>query len=189
MIGGPRKCGTGLIKDILHFHPSVFIIPKEVHYFDMEEIFEKGINGYCSTGYDRYILMDSYFKGDDWYKSQFKDAKSSQLAMEKTPNYFALAVVPKRLKDHNPKASVIFSFRDPFHRTVSDFVQRKANKLIPNNTKFEDVVLGKDGRVNAGEVTIRNSVYHVHLRIWLKHFDRDQILVINNEKLMCLSVR
>ena len=56
VIGGPRKCGTGLIKDILQFHPSVSMVPKEVHYFDMDEVYEKGT----------VILKGAHVYGSEW---------------------------------------------------------------------------------------------------------------------------
>ena len=42
IVGGPRKAGTGLLREVLLHHPDVFMVPKEVHYFNIEANWQKG---------------------------------------------------------------------------------------------------------------------------------------------------
>ena len=42
VIAGPRKVGTGFIKILLESHPQVYIPKGEMHFFDRDEVYQKG---------------------------------------------------------------------------------------------------------------------------------------------------
>ena len=120
------------------------------------------------------------------YLSNYADADPAHLVMEKSPNYFGSPIAPKQIAEFNPESFVIFSMRDPFHRTVSDFLQKHTTP--PNdfqgdlNVTIEDYLTDDDGELKIGLNDIDNSIYEKHLRTWLEYFDRDQILVRGSSK-------
>uniref|UniRef100_A0A8C5E4K6 Sulfotransferase n=1 Tax=Gouania willdenowi TaxID=441366 RepID=A0A8C5E4K6_GOUWI len=68
IIIGVRKGGTRALLEMLNLHPDVEVAKAEVHYFNVEEHYRRGL---------------------DWYRSQMPLTSSGQLTLEKTPGYFA----------------------------------------------------------------------------------------------------
>uniref|UniRef100_A0A8C6UE59 Sulfotransferase n=1 Tax=Neogobius melanostomus TaxID=47308 RepID=A0A8C6UE59_9GOBI len=74
VIIGVRKGGTRALIEMLSLHSSVAAAQNEVHFFDWESHYQKGI---------------------PWYLSQMPYAFPEQLTVEKTPAYFTSSKVPK----------------------------------------------------------------------------------------------
>ena len=74
--------------------------------------------------------------------------------------------------------SLTFS-RDPFSRTVSDFLQKQFISKIDPNISLEEFLVPDESktRIRTRDNIVANSVYHTFLRRWLRLFDREQIIV------------
>uniref|UniRef100_A0A3Q3FBT0 Sulfotransferase n=1 Tax=Labrus bergylta TaxID=56723 RepID=A0A3Q3FBT0_9LABR len=81
LIIGVRKGGTRALIEMLSLHGAVAAAQNEVHFFDWESHFQKGLS---------------------WYLSQMPYAFPDQLTVEKTPAYFTSSKVPKRVHEMNP---------------------------------------------------------------------------------------
>uniref|UniRef100_A0A3P9PF89 Sulfotransferase n=1 Tax=Poecilia reticulata TaxID=8081 RepID=A0A3P9PF89_POERE len=81
IIIGVRKGGTRALIEMLSLHSAVVAAQNEVHFFDWESHYQKGL---------------------PWYLSQMPYAFPEQLTVEKTPAYFTSAKVPKRIYQMNP---------------------------------------------------------------------------------------
>ena len=108
LIIGVRKGGTRALLEMLNLHPSVCMVPVEVHFFDKS---------------------DNYQKGLEWYRSQMPLSRADQLTVEKSPSYFVTPEVPERVWAMNPATKLILIVRDPVVRLLSDFAQIEETRL------------------------------------------------------------
>jgi hypothetical protein len=157
VIVGARKSGTSSLHGYLGQHPDVFMSkPPELHFFDSEENWAKGV---------------------DWYGSFFETAGEAAIRGEKTPMYSTYPIrvgIPERVASVVPDAKLIYVMRDPIARVRSQFI--------------DATVHGVETLPFAREVTRRSvytdlSRYAMQIEQWLKHFDREQMLLITSEQL------
>ena len=151
---------------------------KEVHYFDSH--------------------LD---KGVEWYLEQIPDVMPDELAFEKTAKYFITPNASVALKALNPNVKILLAVRDPTQRTYSCYFQR-LSRMMDGPGSFESKVFMSNGEVNCisqpcwREVKIFNlqidedyycvnvSLYHNHMEQWLQTFPRDQIHLVDGERLI-----
>lgn len=67
LIIGVRKCGTRALLEMLHLHPAIQKAAGEVHFFDRDE---------------------NYSRGLDWYRRRMPHSFRGQVTIEKSPSYF-----------------------------------------------------------------------------------------------------
>lgn len=168
MIIGFGKAGTKALYEALKLHPKLSGPYKEKRFFSQ----------YYSIGLESY-LMSLPDPPDDGFNS------------EKSPDYIIVPASPKRIKlaasitgvsSHNLKFVVVL--RDPIDRAMSEYlewnIQRKASNK-PRLPPFEDMVIDKNGNVDASQPFINTSCYAYHIRNWLKHFSREQMCYVDGD--------
>lgn len=67
IIIGVRKCGTRALLEMLYLHPMVQKASGEVHFFDRDENYNKGL---------------------EWYRARMPHSYPGQITIEKSPSYF-----------------------------------------------------------------------------------------------------
>lgn len=72
LIVGVRKCGTRALLEMLFLHPGVQKAAGEVHFFDRDENYRRGL---------------------DWYRRKMPHSFPGQITIEKSPSYFVTAEV------------------------------------------------------------------------------------------------
>uniref|UniRef100_A0A8D2MHZ5 Sulfotransferase n=1 Tax=Zonotrichia albicollis TaxID=44394 RepID=A0A8D2MHZ5_ZONAL len=80
IIIGVRKGGTRALLEMLDIHPNIVVAATEVHFFDWDE---------------------NYVKGIDWYRNLMPFSYGNQITIEKTPGYFTSPQAPGRIHDMN----------------------------------------------------------------------------------------
>ncbi|XP_012675792.1 heparan sulfate (glucosamine) 3-O-sulfotransferase 1-like 2 [Clupea harengus] len=174
IIIGVRKGGTRALLEMLNLHPDVEVAKAEVHYFNLDENYRRGLS---------------------WYRAQMPFTLPGQLTVEKTPGYFSAPLVPERMWEMNPAVRLLLIVRDPAERLVSDYTQVLHNRLQrhkPYQSLEELLLLDHDGngngrgggRIDPGYKALQRSLYHVHFQRWLEHFPRQQIHVVDGEALV-----
>jgi hypothetical protein len=162
VIIGVRKGGTRALIDMLKCHPDIVAATSEVHYFDRDENFGRGVQ---------------------WYIDHMPLSTKTQITIEKSPSYFVTPPVAKRLSTVSPTTKIILIVRHPLDRLVSDYTQllRKGR----SRRSFEgDIFLSPSGEVNTGFQPVSISMYDVHFERWLTYFDRSQILIVDGDALI-----
>ena len=157
--------------------PKYFL--KEVHFFDIHDRFEKGV---------------------EFYGNRFKDVSGS--ALDATPDTFQHADRVKSIYEsaggnQSETVKLIVILRDPVARELSmynhmSFEYRKARPPQPTEWYYE--VARKDGSILSFDefvetVTMRtlnvgncDGLYAMHLQKWFHHFSRQQILVLSYDE-------
>lgn len=164
IIIGVRKGGTRALLEMLNLHPDVEVAKAEVHYFNLDENFHKGL---------------------DWYLAQMPLTHAGQVTVEKTPGYFTAPMVPARMWSMNPAVKLLLIVRDPAERLVSDYTQVLHNRIQQNKPyqPLEELLLRR-GHINPNYKALQRSLYHQHLARWLAHFPREQIHIVDGEALI-----
>ena len=160
IIAGVKKSGTRALLSFLSRHPLVKSAGKEIHFFDKDENYKEGL---------------------DWYLDQMPESYANELTIEKTPGYFIKPYVPKRVSDFSKSVKLIFIFREPVERAVSDYAQALANE---RKIKFEKTVFtkSKPRKVNVDSSKVSIGMYSKHLMNWLDYFPRKQMHFVNGNE-------
>ncbi len=161
LIVGGMKCGTTSLLFYLNQHPSICMPEKELHYFDKDNNYKKGLN---------------------WYEDQFK-CKSDKVIGEKTPTYSYLKKVPKRINESIPEIKLIWIFRDPVKRAYSNYWHAVNNGV--EYLSFEEAIKREPERVKQDVFKgyLRRSKYYNQVKNYLEYFDKGQMLFLIAEKL------
>ncbi|XP_044732117.1 heparan sulfate glucosamine 3-O-sulfotransferase 1 [Chrysoperla carnea] len=175
IIIGVRKCGTRALLEMLYLHPMIQKAAGEVHFFDRD---------------------DNYRKGLEWYRKKMPHSFRGQITIEKSPSYFVTPEVPERIRAMNASVKLLLIVREPVTRAISDYTQLRSHAAatasppsllppIPQQQKsFEQLALLPDGTVNEAYKPLAISMYHTFMHRWLEVFPREQILIVNGDMLI-----
>lgn len=161
IIIGVKKGGTRALLNMLEAHPDVVSAHRELHYFDYEENFKRGV---------------------EYYIDQMPISLPGQVTIEKSPHYFVTEYVPQRMYMVSPNLKLILIVRDPVARLISDYTQLDTKKVVKNiehRPSFEQAVLLQNGSINRDYVPVQVSEYSRHFKNWLKFFPLKQLLVVD----------
>lgn len=177
LIIGARKSGTRALLDMIAMNSKVVVAPQEVHFFDRES---------------------NYGRGLQWYRHQFPVACDDQVVLEKTPKYLVHPATPRRVFEMNPNILLILLVREPVERLVSDITQLSLKRvglglapiqlpsaifqMVGANRVFSNS--SARWRLREKSTPVQVGVYQRHLRRWLRHFDRHRLLVLDSGALM-----
>ncbi|KAM9325329.1 heparan sulfate glucosamine 3-O-sulfotransferase 1-like [Gastrophryne carolinensis] len=164
IIVGVRKGGTRALLEMLDIHPNIVVAATEVHFFDWDE---------------------NYIKGIEWYRNLMPFSYEDQITIEKTPGYFTSPMAPERIYNMNSSIKLLLILRDPTERVISDYTQVYYNRLENHKPvqPFEGIVI-KNGALNTKYKAIQRSLYDVHIERWLKYFDLNQIHIVDGNALI-----
>ncbi|CAB0036729.1 unnamed protein product [Trichogramma brassicae] len=106
IIVGVRKCGTRALLEMLFLHPQIQKAAGEVHFFDRD---------------------DNYSKGLEWYRKKMPYSFKGQVTIEKSPSYFVTPEVPERIFAMNASVRLLVIVREPVTRAISDYAQLRSH--------------------------------------------------------------
>ncbi|XP_059475390.1 heparan sulfate glucosamine 3-O-sulfotransferase 5 [Neocloeon triangulifer] len=172
LIIGVRKCGTRALLEMLNLHPRIQKASGEVHFFDRDE---------------------NYLKGLEYYRSKMPESYEHQITIEKSPSYFVTSEASERIRAMNASIKLLLIVREPVVRAISDYTQLRSHSPTrsPSNASspsrdmsFEELALRPDGTINESYRPIALSIYHSYMSIWLETFSRHQILIVSGDTLI-----
>ncbi len=158
------------------------------------------------SAYDELGFFDSNFElGLNWYRSLFptvftknriKSRQKQFMTFDVTPFYIYNPKVAQRILKTLPKAKLIAILRNPIDRAYSNYHlgvrqgnERRSFEEIIN----EDIKMLENARSRVSETEYYQSVveesylargfYAEQLKIWMKLFPKEQLLVISTEDL------
>lgn len=147
---GAQKCASTWLYRILADHPEVTVSPqKEVDFFSYR--FDHGYR---------------------WYEARFDGCERRRMIGEISPSYFCEPAVPARVRRYLPDARILVSVRDPVVRALSNHRHEvRVGHLASEDLSFESGLANNPMYIEQGR-------YATHLKRWLEHFPREQILVV-----------
>ncbi|MDA3864144.1 MAG: sulfotransferase [Deltaproteobacteria bacterium] len=166
LIVGAMKAGTTTLADYLHAHPSLKISSQEIHFFDRDINYKKGLDWYSKKlqGFSYYL------------PHSLKISNPEQCYYgDKTPTYSYKKKCAKRIKETLPRIKIIWSFRDPSIRVYSNYLHAKRNggELLD----FREAVNREKERIKSNIFWgyVERSKYAVQVKRFLEFFDKKQM--------------
>jgi len=166
LIIGAQKAGTTWLVHRLRQHPDVYMPADEIHYFDKDYNYKKGLS---------------------WYRGFFEDAEDESAIGEKTPDYYwsnregaegHLPSVHRNMYEALPDARLILIVRDPVARAVSAVNHLlRSGRLSPHHD-IDELLVGEKQALVRPHGVIDYGRYHRHIQDLLTFFDREQLLVL-----------
>ncbi len=151
--GGDARCGTTWIAECIDDHPDLYISSKkEIHFFDYDRKFKKGL---------------------DHYRKFFKDNTKDLIQGEYTPRYLLYRESLSRIKKLFPDVKIIISLRDLIERAISQFSYFRFNKKKEVEKSFLKALTGY-----YREDYLKKSKYAFQIKNVLKIFDEDRVLFL-----------
>ena len=172
LVGAP-KAGSTLLWTILKEHKDIFFSTnpeKEINYFSYDELT------------DNSYYKDYKVKTEKDYLNVFLKGQSAKYLADGSVSYFAYPSVPKKIYEFNSKAKIIIIVRDPIQRAFSHYNMDKrmgyakesfSNYLINKNNSYEKFI----------HQYIENSLYYKHVKAYLSYFSKDQVCILQLEKI------
>ena len=166
LIIGTMKSGTTSAMAYFNQHPSIYISWAELHFFDKNENYKKGIK---------------------WYENHFKE-KRQQIG-EKTPIYSFSRVALQRIKKHYPDIKLILFLRDPVYRAYSQYnhmlqatIRKGKDSPYYHNLElsFLDLVKADEKKKNFRfhKTIFQKGCYIDQIEYILKLFPRNQLKIV-----------
>jgi len=169
LIVGAQKSGTTALHYLLRTHPDVFFPPgrNEVHFFDLDENFERGL---------------------EWYESLFESHRGEAAIGECSPFYMFEPAAAPRIKRILSDVKLLVILRDPVARAYSHYWHEVRWGF--EALSFEEALAQESLRLRSGTVHHRRHHSYVargHYSRQIERlfdlFGRDRILVLLNEEL------
>jgi hypothetical protein len=161
LVVGAMKAGTTWLADNLENHPQVFLPKKELHFFNIESNFKRGI---------------------DWYEKEFCQAGDAIAIGEKTAGYLLNEDTPGLIREFLPGVRILIVLRDPVDRAISQINHHIRSghispHLDPGNFLDSDLFSKMDSRFSI----VERGRYLNQIKRYYEHFDEDRILIFINE--------
>ena len=165
LIIGAQKSGTTWFGEILHQHPDIFVAPHEIHFFDKDYNFRKGLA---------------------WYEAHFRNARRERAVGEKTPDYFwpngrgtdgHQPDVHRLLHRTLPDARLVVILRDPVERAISAARHLVMDGWVSPFLSLDDLLAGPAASIAEEHGVIDYGRYARHLDAYFELFRREQVLV------------
>lgn len=168
-IAGAMKSGTTSLHHLLCSHPEIFAPErqKEIHFFDVEETFDKGLS-----------WLASYYEGADGFRYR----------LQTSPMYLFIDKVPERIAEATPNAKLLFIVRNPVDRAYSHYWHEVAHGCETNT--FEQALLIEDERIEKDFFHYRHFSYKARGRYceqllrFYSRFPEDRIHIIQFESMI-----
>ena len=170
IIIGAGRSGTTTLYQYLDNHPDVcFSDIKEVHYFSVDDLYERGEN---------------------YYHSFWKNCKNEKVKLAADTYLFIDKKAPQRIVDYNPEMKIIIILRNPVERAWSSFQYPVNNGYISENMSFIKSAEEEHFHIKNSDIVMQNNHCHVwqsryfeHISYWSEFFPRDRILILKTTDL------
>ncbi|MDM8553304.1 sulfotransferase domain-containing protein [Desulfococcaceae bacterium HSG7] len=166
LIIGAQKSGTTWLGHMLRQHPDVFMPEQEVHFFDKENRFAKGIT---------------------WYERHFDCVKNETAIGEKTPDYYwangkgvegHLPNVHLNIYNTLPNIKLIIVLRNPVERAISAVNHIVRSGRISPFEKIDGLLFGYKQYLIQGHGVIDYGKYYSKIMAYLEYFEINQLLIL-----------
>ncbi|KAK3734783.1 hypothetical protein RRG08_059959 [Elysia crispata] len=162
---GFAKCGTSALLEFLDLHPRMVTLDWEPDYF-------------CDRMYKKYDLK--------WYVGRMPPSLPGQITIEKSPCYIVEHDAHLRIHAMNSSVKLLVLVRDPVTRLISEHAHYASFQHywgMPSQS-FEDRFYSNKTRRFKTNMILKVGDYSPHFQHLMKVFPRDQILIVDGDKLI-----
>jgi hypothetical protein len=163
ILGGAQKSGTTTLHRLLETHPRIYFPPRpqEIHFFDLERNFARGLG---------------------WYRRHFDGRADEPVVAQTSPLYLYEPKAAARIASALPEARMIFLLRNPIDRAHSHYWHEV--RYGWEGLSFEDALAAEPERLKRGEEARRHysyldrGRYGRQLARYLEVMPRERVLVV-----------
>lgn len=170
IIGAQKSGSTSLFKYLRQHRRIIGSVPKEIFYFN-----------------------EHYAKGPLWYRRHFPKhqflMKIQAITGEATTMYLCSEDAPARVAALLPDVKLIAVLREPAARAISHYKHRchTGRETRPIDAVFSKDTIARwsrgDSLSEADTIYFDRGLYARQLKCWLQYFSREQLLVVQAEKM------
>lgn len=166
LILGAQKAGTSWLAAHLGQHPDIYLYPHEIHFFDKDYNFARGIG---------------------WYETHFSRAGNRAAVGEKTPDYLwangqggegHLPEVHHHIRRYLPEARFLLSLRNPVERAISAANHILRTGRVSPRFSIDDLLIGRQKHLLAGHGVLEYGDYWQQLEAYFSLFREEQFLIL-----------
>jgi len=169
LIIGAGRSGTTSLCEYIKRHPEIcFSTMKEIPFFSIEEIYQRG-----------YKYYHSFFKFPD--RSVIASSDTYLLIDRKAP---------ERIKQYNPDIKIIILLREPVERAYSSYIYAINNGHQKKEIGFKESFFKEKDFINQKDIVTRNNLghfysglYYKHIKYWMKFFPGENFLLLKTSEL------
>src|SRR3989344_5825503 len=147
---GARKTASTWIYHCLYEHPEIYASIKEIHFFNNN---------------------DNYQKGLFWYESFFNKCPINKKTGEITSSYLTSPNAADRIYKLYPDVKIIICLRDPIERAFSHYLHDLRCGHLKKNIPFQKALL-------QNPQYIENGLYYKYLKNYFALFPKKNILIM-----------
>lgn len=178
MIIGVQKGGTSFLYVNFKKHSKIEMCPNFISFFRSRVINTKEVHFFDNN--------NNWLKGVDYYKSVFND--NNKLQGEATPEYIYNLKSHERIYKTVPNVKMILVLRDPVFRAYSAYNHFKQvgqlllceERIVPNGS-FEDNISAEE-ESGFMQGFVRRGFYIDQIEHLLKYFKREQLFILISER-------
>lgn len=168
IICGAMKCGTSTVHKLLNRHPRVYIPTREIHFFDIDDIF--GHTDFYFQDKSRWVWPNIASNPQGywaWYQSFFEQAPENCLLGEDSTFYLSSPKASLRISLQSKPIKTIICLRQPTLRAYSQYwhMLRTGRALF----NFDDTLKYTPTYV------LQQSMYLEQIRDFMEHIPRERI--------------
>jgi hypothetical protein len=177
IICGAMKCGTSTIHSLLNNHPHVYIPDPEIHFFNIDDIFQH--TDFYLQRDGRWFCPDisahpiDYWK---WYSSFFHDAPENCLIGEDSTSYLPSARAAYRIALQSKPIKIIICLRQPTQRAYSQYWHMLRTGRAMFN--FEDTIKFTPNYI------LERSMYLTQVLEFMRHIPKERIFFVVLEEFL-----
>ncbi len=177
---GAARAGTTTLYNYLSQHPAIFLPRvKECNFFSDVESLDQEV--YQDPKPNRFYHM-KIIRSEKKYQSLFQEAENHQIIGEISPSYLWDLSTAARIQEHNPKAKIIVSLRNPIERALSHYLMHY-NTGYEKEVSFEDALKSESNPIwGGGNNYLEMSEYYDQIKQYFELFKPDQIKVMVYEE-------
>ncbi|MFC1621991.1 sulfotransferase domain-containing protein [Patescibacteria group bacterium] len=156
---GAARSGTTWISQCLSEHPQIFLpeISKEVNFFNTP-----------TWGGLHKDFTSEFYKGIEWYYSQFNNLKPRQIQGEFSVSYLPDPKAAQRIYEYFPHVKILGVFRNPAKAVYSMYTFLKSSVKSPVPKTFQEVV-------KTEHPLMKQYLYYEHVKKFLDLFPKKQM--------------
>lgn len=164
---GAQKAGTTTLHNILSQHPCIYLPEsKEAHFFNVDDKFDKGLEWYKTTFYNKY--------------------QGETVCGSCNPEYMYFEDVPKRIYETlGSDIKFVFIFRNPVDRAYSNYLMSKSHCI--EELSFKEAIRREKDRIvidffhKTHFSYISRGYYAQQVKRYLQYFPLENLFFIRFE--------
>jgi len=173
---GAARCGTTSLYHYLKQHPDIYLPNiKELNHFSQVESLDREDYLAPKPGvlYHTKILNDGA-----GYEKVFDGAHPHQKKGDIRPAYIGKTETAQRIFEHNPKAKIVVSLRNPIHRAFSHYLMNVSVGYETNDTFALALKDEKKQIWGGGNLYLEWSSYYIGLKTYIDTFGPENVLIL-----------